>query len=107
MVTIILSILLTCSIFYIIMLYRKNKIFKKDILLKINELNEPIRKGYYKVPLFTTSKIDNTNKPFDVIVYIQELERYTCGESKIKYLDLDIINIPDNTNKIGVINFAY
>lgn len=50
----------------------------------VNELNKPLRKGYYKENLVVTSSEDVEKEHFVSVVYVVELDRYTSGESKIK-----------------------
>lgn len=88
MTTILLIIILIMVLLYVI-LFSNNKKFKKNIITQVNELNSPLRKGYYKHGLV----FDNKDK-FDVIVYINEIERYTCGESKCELTSIDIENKP-------------
>lgn len=49
----------------------------------ITELKTPIRVGYYKSSLKVTQK-DKPDFPFDVLIYVKELDRFTNGDSKIE-----------------------
>ena len=61
--------------------------FIKYIKLKkvIKSIYEPIRKGYYKVQL--VAYVDNSN--FETTVFVNEIERYKSGESKIEIYDIE------------------
>ena len=50
----------------------------------INDLNKPLRKGYIENELVGNSKINGEKIDFKVKIYVNELDRYTSGESKIK-----------------------
>lgn len=69
------------SMLFFIYLYKYIKIKKV-----LNELNKPLRKGYYKQGLVTKSKINfsEEKEEFYSTIYVIELDRYTSGESKIK-----------------------
>lgn len=61
--------------------------FIKYIKLKkvIKSIYEPIRKGYYKVQI--VAYVDNSN--FVTTVFVNEIERYKSGESKIEIYDIE------------------
>lgn len=86
--------LLFISIIYNYVLFSKLKVFKNKTSTLINDLKKPLRKGYYKQSLKVTSNFDSNfkDKPFDCIINIIELDRFTNGESKIKidYIEASI-----------------
>ena len=59
--------------------YRKSK--KKMISSYYN----PLRRGYYKCQYVAKSD----NSPFETTVFVDEIERYKSGESKIKLADIE------------------
>jgi len=92
---------ITSFIFATLFLYT----FFKYIKIKsvVNELNKPLRKGYYKETL-TVSSGEGVNKTihntFEPIIYVFEVDRYTSGESKIK---IDYIEPGIDESKISKI----
>jgi len=101
--TIFLIIALCLMIILYIISYTKNTSFKKDVNEKLKKLSSPLRKGYFK---YTLSHIINEKKfPFDVLIYVNEIERYDSGDSKTKFLDVEIIDKPNSINKSDVVSF--
>ena len=67
----------------------------KKTIQEVKEIikGKPLRTGYYKYGLkYGTDNINlNTKKlPFDTIVYVNELDRYKNGKSKIELSDIEI-----------------
>lgn len=82
MTTIILSSLLILASGLCILLFSRNRFLSKKINKFITE--KPIRTGYIEYELSITSSIGAPDYPFKSYVYINELDRYTNGESKIE-----------------------
>jgi len=81
----VISILTVFSLFILYQYIRVRRI--------LNDINKPLRKGYYKDSLRVIYKIPGVEDvPFYPTVYIIETDRYTSGESKIKidYIDVCI-----------------
>ena len=88
MTIIILSVLLFLLSILSIMLFIKNKKLSKKIDNYISESKKPLRTGYMTFDL----KITELGKPdfsFESLVYVNELDRYTNGESKIEINKID------------------
>lgn len=61
----------------------KYKNLKSQVNSIMSELKNPIKIGYYKTTL-TLSQKDKPDVPFDVLIYVKELDHYTNGDSKIE-----------------------
>ena len=79
--TTILSLLLI-SIFCII-LYIRNSYLSNKINKYISDSKKPLRNGYINVNL-TITELGKPDIHFISLVYVNELDRYTNGESKIE-----------------------
>lgn len=96
--TILISIALVLSFLNIIFFLKIIKLKKKNNSLnysisnfnkKIEELNKPLnKKGYYIKNL-----VQNDTMKFKAMVYVEELDRYTNGTSKIKISDIEFFDI--------------
>lgn len=93
---IILVVLLVVSTIVFIFLNTKNV---KRLKMIINDvINQNIRKGYYveKVDLLTEPNLDKNDSknfdPYQMYVYITEIDRYTNGQSKIKLDKIEVIS---------------
>lgn len=90
MTTLVLSLIIMTlvSIFLFIKYKTENKKYK-DLFLKTNkylvELNKPLRLGYYKMKCQQGGQID-----YDAIVYVNEIDRYTNGDSKLRLNNFEI-----------------
>lgn len=89
----ILEIALGFALFFMTIFYlvarSKYKNLNKRVSGILNELHKPLRKGYYKVPLKTLKTTDKPSIPFTSIVYVNEIDSYTNGESKIKLYKIE------------------
>ena len=76
---------------FLFFLYRKNKKQYNDVNQKFDnliketkELKNPLRYGYYEETVyFAQAKGDKNTDDYRSIVYVNELDRYLNGESKI------------------------
>ena len=85
MTTIILCVaLLLTSSACLFFLTKYNKL-KTMVDKTIIELKKPIRLGYYKMSLSTNDKLS-----FESLVYVNEIDRFTNGESKIEINKIEI-----------------
>lgn len=81
MTTIILSSLLFLTFsMYIYSMYKYNVLKGK-----IKELNKPLRHGYYRL-----NCTQGTTKKWEPTVFVNELDRYTNGESRISMSRIEI-----------------
>lgn len=96
-------IVLIIMLLVYIVLYIKHKKLNNQILLLFNELNTPLRKGYFKHTL--TYKDNGVDIPFLLIIYLYEIERYTNGESKTKFIDFEFEKKPHDVSKNEVKSF--
>ena len=86
---VILVILLILSCIFFSYVYNSlnkkyNNLIDKASTL-IDELNKPLRMGYYKMTCIQDNTID-----YFPIVYVSEIDRYTNGECKIKLERVEI-----------------
>ena len=84
MTAIILSSVLVLSLIVNVIYFLKTKKFK----LTLKELDSPLRYGYYKTTL-TLTEIGKDELDFEPIVYVNEIDRYTNGKSKIQISSID------------------
>lgn len=64
----------------------------KDVRKDIREMNKSLRKGYYEEKVNFCETKGGQGDPYDCVVYIEELDRYTNGDSKIKLTKVEVIN---------------
>jgi hypothetical protein len=83
MTTIILSSLLFLTTLLSIVLYFRNKSLSNKISTFISDSKKPLRTGYIMYDLSIT-ELGKPNISFTSLVYVNELDRYTNGESKIE-----------------------
>lgn len=95
MITILLTsfflILLTVlSISYFNMKNKYKTLFNK-VNDSLKELDKPLRLGYYKETLQLTirNSYGSKQEDFEVIIYVDEIARYTNGDSKIRINSID------------------
>lgn len=73
-------------IIFILFVFLLNYFFKYKKTKKLLEnIYNPLRRGYYKCQF--SAKIDNT--PFETTVFVNEIERYKSGESKIELSEIE------------------
>lgn len=65
----------------------------KKVKTTLKELDNPLRYGCYKITLTLTES--NKETDFEPIVYVNEIDRYTNGKSKIQISSIDP-GIPEN-----------
>jgi hypothetical protein len=62
----------------------------------LDDLNKPFREGYYDGNMPIVTKDDDgkilTSDCYEYVVYVEELDKYTNGESKIKLIRSEIIS---------------
>jgi len=104
MIAIILGVLLISSgVFFIYFYNSLNK--KYDHLIDkvgflLDELNKPLRNGYYTKD-YTQGKIYN----YTAYIYVIEKDRYTNGDSKIEINNIELISDTD-INKFSAKKFV-
>ena len=68
----------------------KNQKIKDELISDINRI------GFYEETINLVNKDDKkagkTGEPYDLIVYVKEIDRYTNGFSKIKMTNLELIS---------------
>jgi len=59
----------------------------------VEVLNKPLRIGYYTESVnFTDDKDSKNFDTYECLVHVEELDRYTNGDSKIKLNDVEIVS---------------
>lgn len=89
--TIILSVALILNTILLLVYKSKYSNLNKKVSLCIKELNSPIRKGYY------TLTCHQGDIKYTGIVYINEIDRYKNGDSKIS---LDYVEVDNGDGKL-------
>lgn len=84
-------------IFFVLYQTMKNKWFKTDQKLQDfkNELTSTKRYGFYDDTVNLVGDDDRINKkktgdPYNIVIYVKELDRYTNGMSKIEITNLEV-----------------
>ena len=73
-------------VIFILVVFLLNYFFKYKKTKKLLEnIYKPLRRGYYKCQFY--ANIDNT--PFETVVFVNEIERYKSGESKIELVNIE------------------
>lgn len=70
----------------------------KYINEQIQSLNNPIRRGYYTLNTIQTHK-DADKLNVECIIFVKEIDRYTNGDSKLEFEDVNMIC--ENSNFIS------
>lgn len=100
-----LLFLLILSITYSILLKIKLHNLKKKTISIIEDVNKPLRLGYYKLHLEASNSIVGS-RLVDVIVYVNEINRYKNGESKIKIKSFDVETKTNTIDHNKIENFV-
>lgn len=62
------------------------------LLKSVKELDKPLREGYYqKTVNFSSKPNSKVVDTYSLIVYVEELDRFTNGESKIRLVNIEVV----------------
>lgn len=97
--------LLTAIPFILLSTYLVYKIFRwkekyknlskkyTSIIDNAKELQSPLRNGFYKQTINLSDVKDSLNiEPYDCLVYVKELDKFTNGTSKIELKKVEVID---------------
>ena len=63
--------------------------YRINVKKQLSKYNTPIRNGYYSRLLTVVDNVTKEELDFESIVYVNEIDRYTNGESKIKIYKIE------------------